>query len=174
VNRIAIVALVVVGCRATGWRDDRATEVVVGPYTVPIPAGWRNLSEARDQTLGLKGVADGYTVLVPERYAVEGKGPVIAMNWIMATRSPNQAIDCPGLAKVAGKVGDASEGHAIQIDGDDGCLIRHTDATLVTVGALRFHGDAQFLVLCTHDKAGDPDADAACASVFASLHIPKS
>lgn len=173
-SRAMVVVLLVAGCTSSPWRSDRATEVVVGPYTVPIPAGWRNLSEARDQTVGWRGVADGYTVLVPERYAVAGKGPVIAMNWIMATRSPNQAIDCPGLAKVAGKLGDVSVGHAIEIDGDDGCIITRTEATLVTVGAMRFHGDAQFLVLCTHDKAGDPDADAACAAVFASLHIPKS
>jgi hypothetical protein len=175
VNRVAALVVVLSGCRDTGWRGDRATEVVVGPYTVPIPAGWRNLAEARDQSLGFRGLADGYVVLVPERFVDAGKGSMIAMNWLMEARRPGQAIDCAGLARVpssSGNTGGVADGHSIQIEGDDGCLITRNDGKLAIVGALRFHGDFQFLVLCSRDVAGDADADAACKTVFAGLHIP--
>jgi hypothetical protein len=162
--RALVILLALASCKSKPWRDDRATEITVGPYTIAIPAGWRNVGELHDREIAKETLSAGYSMLVKDDFPDKGKGPSIVFNWIMM--SGPHAPNCEGVKSDAPPT-------QIDVEGDVVCLWSNVRGKLLTSGAIRFHNDAQLVVVCGREVDGEKDVDAACTAVLASLHIKR-
>jgi len=160
------------------WRVEKKSTVLrIGPHTVPIPDGWRDLSEL-DAATGT--VAPGMASMTPEKQEAGAMRTTIVLGWAALTpgkidpRNP----PCAEIAALVGKRFQAtvSDVATIEIDGDAGCSWTAVSNELRIVQRVRFQGDHQLVAQWTRTKAlGESAGDDARVwrDVLVGLHFPK-
>src|SRR6185312_596682 len=127
---IALVLLVSVGgcdsksskSGALPWGPKHMTELVVGPYKIPIPNTWRSVSELQDKSVQLP---DGFVGMTPERLDQGAMRSNINFTWAQFPAHAEPPT-CDQLARAFAESmhATASEIAALSIDGDWGCRFR--------------------------------------------------
>jgi len=118
------------------WGPKRATELVVGPYHLPIPAGWRDLAECQDKRAALPPETHGMTPESPEAGAMRSH---MVFQWTKGGPLP----DCHALADALTRPqhGTASNVEAFEQDGERGCRWRYGRADGTGIQLVRTDGD---------------------------------
>jgi hypothetical protein len=166
--QIALVLTVLAaGCskRKLHWGETRATTITEGGFTLPIPTGWRNASEATDDDMQkLVAKQPGAHILVREDF--DGATIVIKGGNNPPTTSP----PCDEIATTVAKQEDATATaiQKIMVEGDAACQWTYTKGDIVADYWMRFHADKLLAIMCF--PGSDKTNVAACTQARQAAH----
>ena len=146
------------------WSSNRAATVDIGDFTVKVPDGWRDASEANDDKMkALLAQQPGAKVFVRE--AFDGQ---IAMMKTAANDVP-PGTPCQDLAAMAAKNEGATAADitAQTFDADQGCRWTENKGDVHMQYNLRFHGPHLLSVMCSGAGGG------ICPQVLAGITVKK-
>ncbi len=136
------------------WGDKRATSVEIGDFTIKIPAGWRDASEATDQKMkDLLATQPGAHVLVHEKFDEQ---------MVMFKTGPSEPVGdkppCEVLATTVAKSEGATPSDITQhaFEQDPGCRWTEKKGSLAMQYNVRFHGTQVLLVACSGGADCEP------------------
>ncbi len=172
---IALLILLATSCgrkpKALPWATTKLTRLEVGPYTIPIPADWRALSDLRDPSAGIDPGTLGIT---PERLEGGALRANVIFTWSPIT-GPRPTCAAFASQVAAQQQGTPSEVTTRSLEGDVVCRFQVATSEANQVSLVRFHGDHQLVAVWTrmtslgsHDASGDA---AVWDSVLGDLHV---
>jgi hypothetical protein len=173
---VVLVGLVVVavGCkREIKWEAQKIKTFTVGPFTAPIPAGWRDLHELVDKSKIPQLEASMLTVETAET-EVGFQANIIGMWGTPEHLLGAAAATCDEVAKLVIEQQKATSlGKAVEatVEGDRLCTFSNQINDATGTYRTRFHGDQLLFVQCLRATKGDPIGDAGCAAVWGALEL---
>jgi len=170
---LLVVVVMIGGCKGEEqaphipWLPHKITEVKLGPFTVPIPAGWRDMAEVDDAQLR-SAIPPGSRMLGFEAFSGDKHLANIQLAW-PAESGVMTCGEVAAAAKLSGMTVTTTK--AIHLGAIPGCRIAFRKSNVEALSVVGFAGDHRLTLTCTHDLAGDAEADKACAAVLASLGV---
>lgn len=140
------------------WGERRATQVVVGPHTIAIPNGWRDLAELKNEDAPKP--SPGTAIITPEKITAGAMRSNIVFTWAPAL---DRADSCDVIARRVAERDTATvtKVETLKIDAEQGCYWRAESAKRITLQLIQYQGDHELVVNWTWGKdLGDIDASA--------------
>jgi hypothetical protein len=169
-------ALLLVAIAACGkgdklqWREQKLKAITAGPYTLPIPPGWRDTSESTMPALAKITDSlgpDGHVIVLEDATNTDTN---IGIMWSDLSAAA-AVLSCDQFGDnmiAAGLQIDKQNITQLKLGPDQGCVFNvRQDDTTGTMYA-RFHGDHFLTVQCSHVKP-DKRLDDACDQLTAIL-----
>lgn len=168
------VVLAAIGCkREIKWEDQKIKTFTVGPFTAPIPSGWRDLHELGDKSKVPQ--LEGSMLMVETAETEVGfQANIIGMWGTPEHILGDAAATCDEVAALVVKQQKATSlGKAVEstVEGDRLCTFSSQLNDATGTYRTRFHGDQLLFVQCLRATKGDPVGDAGCAAVWGALKL---
>ncbi len=160
------------GCKhEIKWEDQKITMFEVGPFSAPIPAGWRDIHELVDKSKVPQLQA---TMLMAEVAETDlGFQTNIIGMWGTPVEILGADVSkCEAVAAEVMKQQKAtSAGPTVEstVDGDRLCTFSSQLNDATGTYRARFHGAKILFLQCLRATKGDPIGDAGCAAVWGAL-----
>ncbi|CAN5319627.1 hypothetical protein BH11MYX1_BH11MYX1_49180 [soil metagenome] len=171
---LCVLVVASVGCkRGIEWEDQKIKSFTVGPFSAPIPAGWRDLHELVDKSKVPQLEA---SMLMAETAETEVgfQANIIGMWGTPERVFGAAAAKCDEVADLVIKQQKATSlGTAVEstVDGDRMCTFSSQLGNATGTYRTRFHGDQILFLQCLRATKGDPVGDAGCAAVWGALKL---
>jgi len=164
-----LVAVGLLACKSKQhlpWGPHVIKEVTYGTYTIPIPAGWRDMKELQDDRLR-STIPPNTVALALEDFGGGRFFPNVMISWVPGG---NRVTCATYLAQAVNGV-TASNSKDVVVGGLPGCTMELHAAKVFGTGLVVFTPDHQLTIQCVRDISGDAALDAACRKVLDGLNV---
>ncbi len=172
--RAALLGVALLACkREIKWEAQKIKTVEIGPFSAPMPAGWRDLRELVDKSKIPQLQA---TMVMPEVAETDlgFQANVISMWGTPAEIFGAPVATCKDAADLTLKQQKAKPtGTPVEstVDGEPLCTFTSELNDATGTYRARTHGDHVLFVQCLRATKGDPLGDAGCSAIWSNLKL---